>query len=280
MATVKKEKGLKMCQFFSLVSDGKGKVFYFDWKLRQKCLSGELKYEPDSHTSIADYYGYKADKEDKLNKYEYNFLTGNFAIDQLNTTDDSGKVKKICKKINSKKIVPQLIVKVILDPFKDKNTEKVTDRDLQLLKVWASVRASVRDNVGASVGASVWDSIGDNVRASVGDSVRASVWDSVWDNVWDNVWASVRDSVRDSVGASVRDSVRASVGASVWDSVGDNVGAYISSFFKIKYKFDFSSGVKLWKKGLVPSFDGTTWRLHGKDGKILKEITKEELDKI
>ena len=47
-----------------------------------------------------------------------------------------------------------------------------------------------------------------------------------------------------------------------WDSVGDSVGAYISSFLDVEYKFDCSSAVKLWESGLVPSFDGTTWRLH------------------
>ena len=68
------------------------------------------------------------------------------------------------------------------------------------------------------------------------------------------LWASVR--------ASVRDSVRASVRASVW--------AYIGSFFDIEYKYDFSPAVKLWERGLVASFDGTTWRLHtGKNAKIV-----------
>lgn len=78
---------------------------------------------------------------------------------------------------------------------------------------------------------------------------------------WDSVWASVRASVKDSVGASVR------------DSVGDSVWAYISSFFKIKYKYDFSSCIKLWESGFVPSFDGKTWRLHsGKNAKIVYEF--------
>ena len=55
-----------MCDFFSLNSDGKGKIMYFDWALREKCLSKELNYEPDSHTSIADFFGYKGKKEDSL----------------------------------------------------------------------------------------------------------------------------------------------------------------------------------------------------------------------
>jgi hypothetical protein len=75
----------------------------------------------------------------------------------------------------------------------------------------------------------------------------------------------VRDSVRDSVWASVGDSVGASVRDSVWASVRDSVGVYLSSFFSITYKLDFSPAVKLWEMGLVPSFDGKKWRLHGKE---------------
>jgi hypothetical protein len=74
------------------------------------------------------------------------------------------------------------------------------------------------------------------------------------------VWASVRDSVR----------------ASVW--------AYSGTFFLLprnawKYteniktdEYPFLPLVKLWEMGLVPSFDGAKWRLHGgKDAKILWE---------
>ena len=86
---------------------------------------------------------------------------------------------------------------------------------------------------------------------------------------WLKEWASVRASVWDSVWASVRASVRASVSASVW--------AYISTFFAIEYKFDFSSAVKLWDDGLVPSFNGTTWRLHtGKDAHVVYEWTPDK----
>ena len=82
---------------------------------------------------------------------------------------------------------------------------------------------------------------------------------------WLKEWASVGDSVWASVWASVRDSV----GASVW--------AYISTFFAIEYQHDFSSAVKLWEAGLVPAFDGTTWRLHsGKSAYVVYEWIPEK----
>jgi hypothetical protein len=83
-------------------------------------------------------------------------------------------------------------------------------------------------------------------------------------------WASVRASVWDSVGDSVWASAGANVRSSVWDSVWDSVWAYNSSFFDIDYGYDYSNLNKLWNLGLVPSFDGKTWRLHGgPEGEVL-----------
>ena len=86
---------------------------------------------------------------------------------------------------------------------------------------------------------------------------------------WDSVWASVRDSVggsvRDSVWASVRDSVR----GSVWDSVWAYIGSLFPNIKKWEYInhkkgiYPFQPAVDLWRMGLVPSFDGKIWRLHG-----------------
>jgi len=74
---------------------------------------------------------------------------------------------------------------------------------------------------------------------------------------------------------------------SVWDSVRGSVGAYVGSFFilpvwkGVKHphgKYPFAPCVQLWELGLVSSFDGKTWRLHGGEkAKVLFEITAEEL---
>ena len=234
-----------MCSFFSFCTmpDSSSDFYYFDWQMRQADKDGA-----DSHSHICARFGID---EDKCNKYEYNPLTGQFIVDMQNAKkDDSGRAEKWVRRLDFKTIIEPLIIKPIVNPFELPAVEHVTDEQIDWLKSWASVRVSVWNSVRASV----WNS----VRASVGNSVWNSVWNSVGDSAWDSVGALVRASVRASVGASVGDSVGDSVGASVWASVW----AYVSAFFAIDYEHDFSSAVKLWEAGLVPSFDGRTWRLH------------------
>jgi hypothetical protein len=69
-----------------------------------------------------------------------------------------------------------------------------------------------------------------------------------------------------------------------WDSVWASVWAYIGHLFPLKRQewkyteqiktkgYPFQPAVDLWIQGLVPSFDGNLWRLHGGlDAKVLWE---------
>ena len=222
---VDREKRINMCNFFSFVtcpSLGFDK-YYFDWAQRKADRTDGM----DSHAHICAHYKLN---EDICNKYEYNPLTGKFLVDMLNARDDSGKAGKWVKTLDWQTIVEPLIIKPIINPFHLPKVERPTLKQLGWLEEWASVR----DSAWTSVRDSVWNSVGN----TVGDSVR----DSVGDSVGDSVWAYVRDTVR--------------------ASVGDSVGAYVGSFFDVQYDYDFSSAAKLWAEGLVPSYDGTTWRLH------------------
>jgi len=175
--------------------------------------------------------------EDRCNKYEFNPLTKAFTVDQTNSErDDSEAAEKWANRLDFKTVVEPLIVKPIANQFKLPKVSEPTEEQIGWLREWASVL----------------------------DSVRASVWDSVWASVW--------ESVRASVLASVLDSVRASVCDTVWDSVW----AYASTFFAIDYTHDYSPVAKLWEAGLVPSFDGTTWRLHsGERAEVVYEWIPE-----
>lgn len=229
-----------MCNFFSLTSDGEGNILYADHKLRQRMLHGDLKekrYRPDSHTSLNDYFGFRGEAEDSRNKYEYNPLTGKFTIDQINGKDDSEAVEVKVRALDFKTIMPELIIKPIVSPFKDRNfTGEITPEIVEKLRQWASVQTSMVNSVG----------------------------DSVWDSVWTSAWRSVRRSV--------------------WDSAWDSAQAYAGSFFSIdndQFEFDgypFQCLVDLWEMGIVPSFDGETWKLHAReDAAVVYKITKEKL---
>ena len=259
-----------MCKAFSCIVDRYGKV---TWKLGV-----------DSHSELARLGGYPDRVLGEFAKIEIiprnnNYLKPDewvYQVDESPVPAWCGFREKELALAAHKVWLSQL--RSFLKPHPIVHPSKVdfaglTLQHIRLLKKWDSVRASV----WASVGASVWDSVGDSVRASVGNSVRASVGNSVR--------ASVGASVGNSVRASVGNSVRASVGASVWDSVG----AYAGSFFRIpKWKdikhpagrYPFQSPVTLWNQGLIPSFDGTTWRLHaGPKAAIVFSITQEELRK-
>ena len=163
------------------------------------------------------------------------------------------------------------------------NTKTVTEKEVELLKIWASVRASAIRS--GSVRASVWDSVAGSVRNLAIDSVTGSLlaWalviDSVRASVWDSVWASIKAAVIQSGSASD------SVWASVIDSVIDSVRAYISSLFPNIKKWEhieyeegvnpFLSVITLWNRGFIPSFDGKIWRLHS--GKTAKVVYEEKI---
>jgi len=262
----RKFKEPKMCRWFSCISDGRGRMYYFDEKQRQEIYDGKAlackigrnpittRDDLDSHSALADFYGVNCDK---VNKYEFRPLDRKFQIDQINTLDDSTEIKRRCQRLNYKKLAPpELILKPLVNPTM-LGRKRATANDIILLKKWDSVRASV------------WGGVRDSVRGSVRDSMG------------DGVWASVRDSVGDSVGDSVW--------AGVWNNVWDSAWAYAGSFFNIpKWKYvkhkkgayPFQPVADLWERGIVTSFDGKVWRLHGHKGAIIKEITKTELQKI
>jgi hypothetical protein len=252
-----------MCRAFSCVIGRDKKV---TWK-----------FGTDSHEDLIEIAGYS---DDTINPQKIEFCRVEVAPKNGSYLDPDEWVFKIdmditpawwtldhktacCKEFEKwkKKLYKILIQKEIVHPFK-LDPPEITEEHIQLLREWNSVMASVRDSVRDSV----WDSVGASVGASVRASVRASVMASVMDSVWDSFWDSAR--------------VNPSARASVWALTG----AYTGSFFKLKRSdwkytdkitgkgYPFTPAVKLWDQGLVPSFDGKKWRLHGgPDGKILWE---------
>lgn len=90
----KRQEGLTMCEFFSAISNGKGKVLFFKVPDIAKIESkrNPLSYNYNSHTSIAHYYGLTPEQEDKWNKWEFDPEENKLYIDQRNTTNDKAAV--------------------------------------------------------------------------------------------------------------------------------------------------------------------------------------------
>ena len=145
-----------MCNFFSFISDGQGNIKYFNAEMRRQIIAGEYDYDMDSHTSICDYHRLN---EDNCNKYEFNPLTREFTIDQINNrVDDSERIKGKMQRFDFKKVVPELVVKPIVSPF-DVGPVTPTDDDIELLKQWATVRGSVMYSVWDSDWVAIVDSV-------------------------------------------------------------------------------------------------------------------------
>ena len=193
----------------------------------------------DSHTHILTRFNIPPNLQDRWHYFEYNPLTKKFINDNNSRKPD----------------IEQSIV--------DSAENWVNNLDFKTVVPQLIIKSIV----------SPFDLIKINV-ATEDDINNLKSWASVRDSVRDSVWASVWASVRDSVG----DSVWGSVGDSVWDSVRDSVWAYISTFININYNYKFSIISKLWERGIIPSFDGTIWRLHsGNNVDIIYECSKEDL---
>ena len=121
-------------------------------------------------------------------------------------------------------------------PFKIK-PPKITKKHKELLKQWTSIYASI----------------------------YASICDSIYDSIYDSICASICDSICGSIYDSIRGSIYAYTGYIFKDCVID----WKYTKHK-KSEYPFQCCVDLWKAGLVPSYDGKVWRLHGgKDAKVL-----------
>ena len=132
-----------MCQFFSFVTKG-NKKYYLNWEQRQELIKNNPDHlEPDSHTSICEFHGLD---DDEVNKYEYNPLTSEFTVDQINIKDDRALAKKWVGLVDFSTIIKPLKLNKIIRPF-EIDPPEITDDHVELLRLWASVRASVRDSV-------------------------------------------------------------------------------------------------------------------------------------
>lgn len=255
-----------MCGFFSLLSDGKGKIMYSDWEFRKKCYLNHIDYEPDDHNDIARYNGYE--NQSTLNIYKYNPLTKKFVFKYLNTVDDSKEIEIFCNNLDFKTIVAPLIVKPIIFPFSIKNI-KLSTEDLKNFQKWTSFMHVVETR-------GVCETL---TNDPIWQFVETSIWESIWDSTVNFVEKSIFDSLSKYFPGDPNDYAmnRCTVNAreSVWNAVSD----YRSTFFDFKYTYDYGVCEKLFARGFVPSFLNGIWRLHNADG-IVWEGSKGDVKDI
>lgn len=250
-----------MCEFFSFVTEpgtgnNSGKRFYFDWKYRKNNLEDDdkfnISYHHDSHSSICRYY--KLD-EDICNKYEFDPFAKVFTIDKMNSeVDDRIQAEDWVRNLDFKKIVEPLIIKNITNPFTDlpENKNYIDDDVIILLKNWSLSQNTIRRYIDHYLSKQV----GSPVKDFVYNYLRCSLFHQVWDMI----------------------PMHIGNGDVAWDSILNSIIAYMGSFFNIKYNIGVESLNQLWNMGLIPSFDGNTWRLHfGENANVVFQIKQSDL---
>jgi len=139
-------------------------------------------------------------------------------------------------------------------------TPEITDEHIRLLGNWISIINKIK-----GISELIWYSIGNSVK-----DVVIIAGDYVWGNIGKRCGDYIRNSAKD-IGPTCE---------SAWDITWNITWAYIGSLFPdikkwkgINHKpgeYPFQSAVDLWNMGLIPSFDGNTWRLHaGPKGEIV-----------
>lgn len=81
-----------MCHCMSFLYSKTGEMYYITEKQEKDFIKRIKSGKPDSHSSIASYYGIN---EDKMNKYEYNIFTKELEESNVVFDTDVEKVKKV-----------------------------------------------------------------------------------------------------------------------------------------------------------------------------------------
>lgn len=187
-----------------------------------------------------------------------------------------------------------------------KHRVKVKQEDIELLRSWAYVYGSVLDSLDASdkslfgqfATRLVFSRVGDRIEKVVGRAVCGVILEPLTALPVDELYpmgTDFRSLVADPATIRVWNAVypqwlwdKASPSERlknpVYDSVEALCYAYVGSLFpniknkkwkNIKHKsgeYPFQPAADLWRKGLLPSFDGSIWRLHsGKEAQIVYE---------
>jgi len=155
-----------------------------------------------------------------------------------------------------------------VNPFEIK-PPKINDSHIDLLKQWDSIRSSAWWGVRKSI---------ERFITSAGEVKNPIRRTSTWKLILELVFASLGYPDWDS---NVAFSIRRSLYEAAYAYTG-TLFPSIKKWEEIDHKpgeYPFQPVVDLWKQGLIPTFDGRIWRLHGgKKAKVLWEDKKRVID--
>jgi len=155
-----------MCNFFYFLSNGNGDIWYFNYEQRRNKVSmkdGSKIDSYDSHTSIAHYYGFTGEREDELNKWEYNPFNDELILDTQNTADDGEKVHEVISCIRWNELCGDI-----------KSIKEIIEE--------AKTIPWFENNEELPCGVNLFETRGDAIRAipdsrSIKDKILITIWD-------------------------------------------------------------------------------------------------------
>ena len=239
-----------MNDFFTFWTEGDGELIYFNHEMRQVLNSRD---DIGPIDALMEYYKKNAYK---LNQYLYNPITKKLTMKQMcSGKDDKKIVKSKLKDLDFSKIVPELIIRDIVNPLSiHRSAEGVTPEETKMLDDWI-INYSDRNPIFYR-------------------SLAQDAWQFIWDNIHKPVCCPTLEAVRISLAkfffASCKDNVE--------NSIYNAYVIYGFSFFNNTSQSSQQVALEqLFKNGLVPSFDGNVWRLHtGPQAKIVYETPSKK----
>lgn len=212
-------------------------------------------------------------------KYPYLFPASNWALtftgDEPSwwTSDLEEKVQTAFKEW--KKVAYNFDLQGFLDYFSTlpSTAQKPTAEDIALLKEWAIYKNSSDSDTKYAKNGTVWagDSIWNDAAQYLNDKFGEVYGQCPGPTAVKGITAlgiTLDKATEDKVGSSVGEKEFLGIwftNTTEWDATGTST-------------YPYEAIAKLWKKGFIPSFDGTTWRLSsGKDGEIVYSITEKEI---
>ena len=195
-----------MCNFFSFLTDGNRRIYYFDGNQRRRHVTfrdGQSVPSYDSHTSIARFYGLN---EDDWSKGEYNPFTDKLVLDQQNTTWDENKVRGMLSDVDWHTICGDL------------EGARAFLRELREIP-WFRPDGTLKDGDGIRVfetKEAAWNAARNAARSAARDAARSAAWDAArdaardaaWDAAWNAAWSAAWDAARAAAWDAARDATR------------------------------------------------------------------------